>query len=85
MSEETKKKIYCMICLPDLKLTINNKTMNYIWILIIALYIVITHLIAQYIGTKRKIGYGKSIFWSILLSPVIGFIITTLSKPIEQQ
>jgi len=59
--------------------------MNYIWILIIALYIVITHLIAQYIGTKRKIGYGKSIFWSILLSPLIGFIITTLSKPIEQQ
>ncbi len=59
--------------------------MNYIWILIIALYFVLTHLIAQYIGTKRKIGYGKSILWSILFSPVIGFIITKLSKPIEQQ
>jgi len=54
--------------------------MNYIWIIIIALYIVLTHLIAQYIGAKREIGYGKSVFWSILGSPVLGFIITILSK-----
>jgi Na+-driven multidrug efflux pump len=59
--------------------------MNYIWIIIIALYIVLTHLVAQYIGTKREIGYGKSIFWSILLSPIIGFIITILSKPIDNK
>ncbi len=55
-----------------------------IWISIIMLYLALTHLIAQYIGTKRKIGYGKSILCSILLSPVIGFIITSLSKPIEK-
>ncbi len=53
--------------------------MNYIWIILIALYIVLTHLIAQYIGRKRKIGYGKSIFWSVLLSPLIGLIITEMS------
>jgi len=58
--------------------------MNYIWILIIVLYIVLTHLIAQYIGTKRDIGYGKSILWSILFSPIIGFVITILSKQIDK-
>lgn len=44
------------------------------------LYIVLTHLIGQYIGTKREIGYGKSILWSIALTPIIGFIRTILSK-----
>lgn len=58
--------------------------MNYIVILTIVLYIILTHLIAQYIGTKRKIGYGQSILWSIVFSPVIGLIITLLSKPIEK-
>lgn len=59
--------------------------MNYIWIIIIALYIVLTHLVAQYIGAKREIGYGKSVFWSILFSPIIGFIITILSKQTAKQ
>lgn len=59
--------------------------MNYIWIIIIALYIVLTHLVAQYIGAKREIGYGRSVFWSILLSPIIGFIITILSKQTAKQ
>jgi Na+-driven multidrug efflux pump len=59
--------------------------MNYTWILIIILYIALTHLIAQYIGTKRKIGYGQSVLWSILFSPIIGLIATLLSKPIEEK
>jgi len=54
--------------------------MNYIWIIIIALYFVLTHLIAKYIGAKREIGFRNSIFWSILSTPIIGFIITILSK-----
>jgi len=58
--------------------------MNYTWILIIALYIVLTHLIAQYIGTKRRIGYGKSILLSILFTPIIGLVITLSSQRIEQ-
>jgi hypothetical protein len=60
--------------------------MNYIAIIIIGvLEIVIIHCIAQYIGTKRKIGYGKSVFWSIVLTPIIGLIITLSSKKIDNQ
>jgi len=58
---------------------------NYIWITIFVLYFVLTHLIAQYIGTKREIGYGKSVWWSIILSPIIGFIRTIISKPIANK
>jgi Na+-driven multidrug efflux pump len=57
--------------------------MNYIWIIEIVFYIIITHLIAHYIGRKRKIGYGKSVFISVLLSPIIGLICTLLSKKTE--
>jgi Na+-driven multidrug efflux pump len=59
--------------------------MDYIWSAIIVVYIVLTHLIAKHIGAKRKIGYGKSVFWSILLTPIIGLIITKMSKPIDVQ
>ncbi len=44
------------------------------------IYLLSIHFIAQYIGTKRKIGYGKSVFWSIVLSPLIGLVITLLSE-----
>ena len=43
------------------------------------------HLIAQYIGRKRQIGYGKSVFWSILFSPVIGILVTLSSRKIEKR
>jgi predicted membrane protein len=59
--------------------------MEYIWIAIIVVYIVLTHLIAKHIGAKREIGYGKSVFWSILFSPLIGLIITKMSKQIDVQ
>ena len=59
--------------------------MDYIWIAIIVVYIVLTHLIAKHIGAKREIGYGKSVFWSILFSPIIGLIIAKMSKPIDIQ
>jgi len=59
--------------------------MEYIWIAIIVVYIVLTHLIAKHIGAKREIGYGRSVFWSILFSPIIGIIITKMSKPIDVQ
>jgi len=59
--------------------------MDYIWIAIIVVFSVLTHLIAKYIGAKREIGYGKSVFWSILLTPIIGLIITKMSKPIDVQ
>lgn len=56
--------------------------MNIYNVLFFLLYIILTHLIARFIGSKRKIGYGKSVFWSVLFSPAIGLIITLLSKPI---
>jgi len=59
--------------------------MEYIWIALIVVYIVLTHLIAKHIGAKREIGYGKSVFWSILFSPIIGLIITKMSKSIDVQ
>ena len=58
--------------------------MNYTWIAITIIYIVLTHLIAKNIGEKREIGYGKSILWSMFLTPIIGFFITKMSNPIEK-
>ena len=46
--------------------------------------LIAVHLIAQYLGTKRKIGYGKSVFWSIVLTPLIGLIITLASKKLDK-
>ena len=61
------------------------KIMEYIWIAIIVVGIVLTHLIAKHIGAKREIGYGKSVFWSMVFSPIIGLIITKMSKQIDVQ
>ena len=58
--------------------------MNYIWILIIVLYIVLTHLVAKYIGAKRKIGYGKTVFWSLLFSPIIIALIISKFSPLNE-
>ena len=53
--------------------------MNYLWIILIVADIILIHLVAYYVGRKRKIGYGKTVFWSVLLSPLIGFFIASLS------
>jgi len=58
-------------------------TMVAIWIILAVFYFVMTHLIAKYIGETRRIGYSRSLFYSILLSPAIGYFITKWSKPIE--
>jgi len=57
--------------------------MEYIWIVVIVVYIILTHLIAKHIGANREIGYGKSVFWSMVLTPIIGLIITKMSKLIQ--
>ena len=59
--------------------------MNFIWIIAVVLNFLFTYLIAKYIGTQRQIGYTKSIFWSILLSPIIGFIIVLSSPKLEHK
>jgi Na+-driven multidrug efflux pump len=53
---------------------------KYIWIIGIIIYIALTHVIARYIGEKRKIGYTKSVFYSLSFSPILGFIITRMSS-----
>ena len=59
--------------------------MNYSWILIVIGYFLFSHLIAQYIGAKREIGYGKSVFFSVLFSPLLGLLITLSSKKLSTE
>lgn len=42
------------------------------------------HLIAQYLGRKREIGYGKSVMWCLLLSPFIGIFIVLSSGKLDK-
>jgi uncharacterized membrane protein YhaH (DUF805 family) len=58
--------------------------MDYFWIFVGVIDIISAHLIALYIGKKREIGYGKSVFWSIVLSPIIGLIVTLSSKRLTE-
>jgi len=60
-----------------------NLVMNYFWIMAIVLYFALTHVIALYVGKPRRIGYGRTVFWSILLSPLGGWIIALTSPRIE--
>lgn len=32
------------------------------------------------LGNKRKIGFSWAFFWSLFLSPILGIIITLISK-----
>ena len=36
--------------------------------------------IAHFLGRKRQIGFGWSFFFCLFLSPIIGFIVTMLSR-----
>lgn len=56
------------------------------WIIISSaiIYFLGSHLIAEHVGRKRRIGYGGSVFISIVFSPVIGLIATLLSSPLDQ-
>ena len=52
-------------------------------LIVIATVIFSTHLVAKYVGEKRQIGYGRTIMWSLLLSPVVGLCIALCSAKIE--
>jgi hypothetical protein len=49
-------------------------------IFILLLYLVFAFLIAHFLGSKRKIGFGWSFFFSIFPNPIVGLIITLLSR-----
>ena len=59
--------------------------MEYTWIVIIVVYIVLTHLIAKHIGAKREIGYGKTVFWSLMISPIIMYFVAKSSPLIDKK
>ena len=54
--------------------------MAIIFWLILALWVIPT-----YVGTKRKIGYTKSMLICLIASPLIGLVVILLSPRIEEQ
>lgn len=57
--------------------------MNYAWIVTVILFFALTHLVAEKVGKKRVIGYGKIVLWSLLLTPIIAFFIAISSPKIN--
>lgn len=59
--------------------------MDYSLIIGIPFFILFAHLIAEYIGRKREIGYMKTVFWCMMLSPIAGFFIALSSSKLEEE
>lgn len=59
--------------------------MNYVWIITVVLFFLLTHLVAEKIGDKREIGYGKTVLWSLMLTPIIAFFIAISSPKINDR
>jgi len=49
-------------------------------LVILIVFFAISFAIAYYLGNKRQIGFGFSFFFCLTLTPIIGFIITMLSR-----
>lgn len=47
---------------------------------ILLIYLGLAFLIAHFLGSKRKIGFGWSFFFCVFPNPIIGLIITMLSR-----
>jgi hypothetical protein len=59
--------------------------MNALWFSIIfTLWYVLALVISEKIGRKRKIGEEWSFFLSFMLTPVVGLVITLMTKPKAQ-
>ena len=52
--------------------------------MIVIIWLIFSVLVAAF-GESRKIGFGGALATSILFSPLIGFIVTALSKSKEQE
>lgn len=59
--------------------------MKYDWITGVLIYLYATQLIAQTIGAQREIGYRKSVYWCIVLTPIFGLVVTLLSPKIKKR
>lgn len=44
---------------------------------------IIFSVIVGFIGSPRKVGFGGALLWSLLLSPLVGLLITLSSKRLE--
>ena len=49
------------------------------YLILLLVYIIAGYLIAKLRGAKRRIGFGWTLFFSILFSPIAGYFFTTLS------
>jgi len=49
------------------------------------LFFELTHLVAEKIGSYRKVGYGKTVLWSLMLTPIIAFFIAISSPKINDR
>ncbi len=59
--------------------------MNILWISIIfTAWYVLSLVVSEKIGKKRKIGEEWSFFLSFMLTPIIGLLISLLTKPVKQ-
>ena len=52
------------------------------WFLVSLVYIILTYLVAELQGKKRRIGYRRSLVWSLIFSPAIGYLVTVSSPKI---
>lgn len=59
--------------------------MKYDWITGVLIYLHTTALLAQAFGAHREIGYRKSVYWCIVLTPIIGLIVTLSSPKIKKE
>jgi len=56
--------------------------MNVYWFsAIFVLWYAFSLIVSEYIGKKRKIGEEWSFFLSFMLTPVIGLVISLMTKP----
>ncbi len=49
----------------------------------LCLYGIGTYLVAEFLGRKRRIGYAQSLFWCLLLTPILGIWIILLSPRLK--
>jgi hypothetical protein len=58
--------------------------MNILWISIIFIaWYTLSLIVSEKIGKKRRIGEEWSFFLSFMLTPLVGLVISLLSRPLE--
>jgi hypothetical protein len=58
--------------------------MNILWISIIFIaWYTLSLLVSERIGKKRKIGEEWSFFLSFMLTPIVGLVVSMLTKPLK--